>query len=451
MTDRRDQGAVTSEPGGLDPVLDEAPCGFVAFADDGTIRLANRTLLGMLGYAREEVVGRSIESLLNVGSRIFYQTHFFPLVRLHKHAEEVFLLLRGKGGQEVAALVNAVRRERGAESVTECVVMEVKERRKFEDALLRAKKEAEAARAEAEARGRELQAANEQLELQAVELEATQQQLIDQTEELEVQQEELKVINDELLGRTEEMERQRAIAEEANRAKSAFLAMMSHELRTPLNAIGGYVQLLEMGIHGPTTNAQIEALGRIARSQRHLLRLINDVLNLARIESGRVNYDLESFSLRDVVDTVMPMVEPQLAARKLRYELEIPTELAAYADREKVQQILLNLLSNAIKFTPPDGCIRVDAFIDPDREDRMYVRVRDTGVGIPDARLEDVFEPFVQVDVSHSRRAEGTGLGLAISRDLARGMGGDLRARSEQGVGSSFTLTLPRGEVPGAA
>jgi PAS domain S-box-containing protein len=437
-------GRVTADANAIDPLLDEAPCGFVAFADDGTIRLANRTLLEMLGYERAELSGRHVESILNVGSRIFYQTHFFPLLRLHGHAEEIFLLLRGKNGEDVAALVNGVRRERAGEWVTECILIPVKERRKFEDALLRAKKAAEDAQAVAETHRRELQEANRQLELQAAELEVTQQQLLEQADELEIQQESLRATNDELVARTAELERQRSLAEEANKAKSAFLAMMSHELRTPLNAIGGYAQLLEMGIHGPVTTAQLEALGKIARSQRHLLRLINDVLNLARIESGRVNYHLEVFPLREVVDTVLPMVEPQLAARGLRYELQVPAELKAYADREKVQQILLNLLSNAIKFTPVDGCVSLDAFADPSRADRVYVRVRDTGIGIPEDRLDDVFEPFVQVDVSHARRAEGTGLGLAISRDLARGMGGDLRARSEEGTGSSVTLTLPR-------
>jgi signal transduction histidine kinase len=379
---------VTDKESVIDPLLDGAPCGFVSFADNGTLRVVNRTLLEMLGFERGDLIGRHIESVLSIGSGIFYQTHFFPLLRLHGRADEIFLLLRAKDGEDVAALANAVRRERGGESVTDCVLVQVKERRKFEDALLRAKKEAEEARTE--------------------------------------------------------MERQRSIAEEANRAKSAFLAMMSHELRTPLNAIGGYVQLLEMGIYGPLTDAQNDALAKIARSQHHLLRLINDVLNLARIEAGRVEYDLEPVELREVVDAVLPMVEPQLAARRLRHEVDVPPELVAYADQEKVQQILLNLLSNATKFTPAEGCVSVDAFADPDRDDRVYVRVRDTGVGIPSDRLEQLFKPFVQVDASQARRAEGTGLGLTISRDLARGMGGDLRARSEEGAGSSFTLTLPR-------
>jgi PAS domain S-box-containing protein len=413
---------VTDDNSPIDPLLDGAPCGFVSFPDDGTLRAVNQTLLDVLGFARAELVGRHVESILNVGSRIFYQTHFFPLLRLHGRADEIFLVLRAKNGEDVAALANAVRRERGGEWVTDCVILEVKERRKFEDALLRAKKAAEEAHAAAEAHRRELEQANEQLERQAVELAASQQQLVEQAEELD---------------------RQRSIAEEANRAKSAFLATMSHELRTPLNAIGGYVQLIEMGVHGPVTDAQTEALARIARSQRHLLRLINDVLNLSRIEAGRVEYHLETVALDEVVKAVMPMVEPQLTARHVRYEVQVPSELAAYADREKVQQIVLNLLSNASKFTPPEGRVIVDGFLDRGRDDRVYLRVRDTGIGIPGDRLDQVFEPFVQVDASRSRRAEGTGLGLAISRDLARGMGGDLRARSEEGEGSSFTLSLP--------
>src|SRR5206468_7242017 len=140
------------------------------------------------------------------------------------------------------------------------------------------------------------------------------QQLQEQTVALETQGEELLTINDELIARSHDLEQARNAADEANRAKSQFLAVMSHELRTPLNAIGGYTQLLELGVHGPVTDAQREALGRIMRGQRHLLRLINDVLNLARIESGRLEYALEDVSVAEVVASVMPMVEPQMAA-----------------------------------------------------------------------------------------------------------------------------------------
>jgi PAS domain S-box-containing protein len=427
----------------LGDLLDRAPCGFVSFADDGTITCANTTLAQMLGYGRGELEGRRIESLMSVGARIFYQTHFFPIVRIHGRVEEIFLLLKDRDGDDVGVLANAVRHERGGAWANDCVFMHVRERRKFEDELLRARRAAEEAQARAEAHEAELQHANEMLEAQALELEIQHQQLQEQAFELETQAEEMQAINDELMERGEELERQRAAAEEANHAKSSFLAVMSHELRTPLNAIAGYVQLLEMGIHGPVTQPQLGALDRIGRSQKHLLRLINDVLNLARIESGHVEYMLEDIAVPELLSSVTPMVEPQMQAKGLRLEVEAGVPMPVRADREKVQQILINLLSNALKFTPEGGRVAVDARVDPERPGQVFVRVTDTGIGIPPEKQASVFEPFVQVDMSRTRRSEGTGLGLAISRDLARGMGGDLRVRSEEGAGSTFTLTLP--------
>ena len=425
-------------------LIDRIPCGVLSFDDRGTIVALNATLASMLGYDRGVLAGRQVETLLTVAGRIFLQTHLFPLVRLQGRAEEMFVLFRHKDGSDVGTLLNAVREERDDGAVTDCAIMEVRERRKFEDALVRARQAAEAANAALQERTKEVEYANELLEQQTVELELQQQQLQESTAELEAQGEEMAAINDELMKRTQDLEHARTVAEDANRAKSQFLAVMSHELRTPLNAIGGYAQLIDLGVHGPVTAAQREALSRIVRSQRHLLSLINEVLNLARIEAGHVEYATEDFPLSDAVSSVMPMVEPQIAAAGLTSESSVPAEMMARADREKTQQILINLLTNALKFTPSGGRISVTARQDGD--EHVVLDITDSGIGIPAEKLDSVFEPFVQVDVGHTRKREGSGLGLAISRDLARGMGGDLRARSELGRGSTFSLFLPRAQ-----
>jgi len=421
-----------------DELLDTLPCGVVSFGDDGIVQYANDTLARALGHTPEELRGRHVESLMTVSGRIFYQTHLFPMLRLHGRADEIFLLLRKKDGGDVGALVNARRRERDGVTINDCVLMEVHERRKYEDELLRSRREAEGANAALRARTKEVEAANAMLTEQAAELARQANLLLDQTSELEVQSEELQALNDELMDRAEEIEQARTVAEEANRAKSQFLATMSHELRTPLNAIGGYVQLLDLGIHGPVTDEQRSTLDRISRSQRRLLHLINDLLNLARIEAGRVDYRLTPVLVSELVAGVLPMIEPQMAAASLTLSVHVLSGLRVLADRDKAEQILINLLTNALKFTPPDGTVRVESTTD-EVSARALLHVTDSGIGIRSEKLESVFEPFVQL---RERESEGTGLGLAISRDLARGMGGDLVAASEPGAGSTFTFSL---------
>jgi signal transduction histidine kinase len=233
------------------------------------------------------------------------------------------------------------------------------------------------------------------------------------------------------------------LAEQANRAKSDFLAVMSHELRTPLNAIAGYVDLLNLGIYGALSPDQRLALGRILKSEHHLLSLINEVLSYARLESGSVTYDFTNVSLREVLSTMEAILEPQVRAHGLSLQVSQCTpDLTVWSDAEKLSQIVLNLASNAVKFTQPGGRIE---FAIEERGDGVHLVVRDTGIGVPADRLESIFEPFMQIRSDLTRTAEGTGLGLAISRDLARAMGGDLTVESTPGEGSAFTVWLPRG------
>jgi signal transduction histidine kinase len=241
-----------------------------------------------------------------------------------------------------------------------------------------------------------------------------------------------------------EAERQaRLDAEEANRAKTDFLTMMSHELRTPLNAIGGYADLIIAGIRGPVTDDQVTDLERIKRSQRHLLSLINDLLNFAKLQAGTVSVKPAEINIATIVSGAEALVTPQLLEKHLDYRFVSgsPEDCVAMGDPEKVEQIILNLLSNAIKFTEKGDMIEVSVDCE---DDWVVAKVRDTGSGIEPDKIEAVFEPFVQLNRTKTSANGGTGLGLSISRDLARLMDGDLKLESTLGVGSSFFLKLPR-------
>ncbi|MBW3656605.1 MAG: hypothetical protein KY444_10920, partial [Gemmatimonadetes bacterium] len=259
----------------------------------------------------------------------------------------------------------------------------------------------------------------------------------------------------ELQATTEKLEERTGAAEEANRAKSQFLATMSHEIRTPINAVMGYVDLLEMELAGPLAPQQREYLARVRASNAHLLGIIDEVLDFSQLEAERVVLAARAGRLAAPIDAAVQMVKLQARAKGVDLSDAVSglaADMPYWGDEDRVRQVLVVLLSNAVKFTPAGGRITVSAGTaqQPPPDARLsgpgpwvYVRVEDTGPGIAPESQAAIFEPFQQVDMALTRRHGGTGLGLAIARRLAAMMGGDLAVRSHPGAGSAFFLWLP--------
>ncbi|MCX7562043.1 PAS domain S-box protein [Xanthomonadaceae bacterium XH05] len=261
-------------------------------------------------------------------------------------------------------------------------------------------------------------------------------------------------INESLEGlvaeRTAELHSALLRAEGADRLKSAFLASMSHELRTPLNSIIGFTGLLLRGLAGPLNDEQSKQLGMVRGSARHLLDLINDVLDISKIEAGQLDLRHEHFDLAESIQRCVASLQPLADRQGLALSVHVsPAAIGAMSDRRRVEQILLNLLNNAIKFTDR-GSVKVHASVDAQASGGPLARIRvvDTGVGIKSEDLDQLFLPFRQLDTGLARLHEGTGLGLAICSRLAHLLGGEIAVRSEWGNGSEFTLTLPLERTP---
>lgn len=233
----------------------------------------------------------------------------------------------------------------------------------------------------------------------------------------------------------------RALAEQANSSQKLFLRAITHELRTPLNAISGYTEILELGIRGPVNTAQIADLARIKQASAYLLRLVNDVLTVARLE-GATPLSVTVIPLESALAEVESLCLLQAEASRVEFSIApLPEAIQVAADAERFQRILLNLVTNGIKFTGSGGRVTVECGVN---DSMVHVSVSDTGIGIGAGDIDRVFEPFVQIDPQLATSAQhGVGLGLSISRELARSMGGDLTCRSTAGSGSTFTLVLP--------
>ena len=431
------------EPAELYRLLVASVRDYAIFALDarGHVLTWNAGAANLKGYQAHEIIGRHFSTFyppedIAAGKP---ETELVVAARDGRFEDEGWRLRRDGSRFWANVIVTALRDESGEVVGFAKVTRDLTERRAAEEQAIRLAAES-AARTTAELRSHELDTLNQTLQEQAIELEA-------QTEEAQALAEQLEETNRELEQALEAARTAHAAADRASRAKSDFLAVMSHELRTPLNAIGGHTQILEMGLHGPITDGQREALERIGRAQRHLLGLINNVLNLTRIETGRVEYRIRPVLVSSVVADLASLVQPQFTARQISLVSHIPEpdgdDVYVAADREKLIQILTNLLGNAAKFTPPRGEVEM-RLVDGQNPDMAVIEVRDSGPGIPPDKLELIFEPFVQLERSLTTPSEGAGLGLAISRDLARGMRGDLWAQSDAGQGARLVLTLPR-------
>ncbi len=339
------------------------------FTDDGKVVEINQTLLDLLGYARDEIEKLHVENIFPVAGRIFYQTHFFPLLKLHGKVEEIYLSLHSRTGEEIPVLANAVRHERDGTFFNDCVLVAMYRRNQFEDELLKAKKEAEA----------------------------------------------------------------------ATLAKDEFLSVVSHELRTPLNAILGWTQILQGREHdGKTIRNAIETIERSARAQK---RLIEDILDFARITSGKLSMEVMRVDLANIIKSAVEIMAPAANAKEIRLETALNANGFVSGDSNRLQQVIWNLLSNAVKFTPSGGNVRIEL---ERAYSNMEISVNDSGQGISPDFLPHVFERFRQVDNSTTKRHSGLGLGLAITRHIIELHGGTIRAESPgENKGATFTINLP--------
>ena len=367
----------------MDALLDAAPCGYFSVDDSGQVLAANATLAAMLQRDPGSVPGTHIDKLLTPASRIFYQTHVFPMMKLEGRADEIHLALRRGDDGELPVMFYASRRANPSPARSDCVVVAMRQRQEFEAELIAA----------------------------------------------------------------------RRIAEEASRAKDDFLAHLSHELRTPLTSITGWAHMLATG--QLPLEARDRAIEAIIRNTRAQTKLVDDMLDFARITSGKLRIETGPLDVRAVMAAVLEAVAPAAEARQIAIEREFDAELApVLGDADRLQQVFSNMATNAVKFTPKGGRIvaRVVSV-----NSSVEASISDTGKGIAAEFLPFVFERFLQADEA-ARRAGGLGLGMSIARHLVELHGGSIRAESDgEGRGATFTVRLPvavktnvRRQVPAA-
>lgn len=376
-------------------LLEAAPDAIVQVDQTGCIVLMNRATEGLFGYTREELLGQPVEILVplasrgaHVGQRTGYRKN--PVSR--PMGRGLTLSAVRKDGSEFPVEISLSPVDISGEVRVVAIIRDVTERKRIEQDML--------------------------------------------TMELRFHR--------ELKEKNNELERRNREVEEADRMKSEFLASMSHELRTPLHTIIGFSQLLAEEIQGPLNDKQRRFVDHIHRDSQHLLELINDILDLSKIESGRIDLRLEVFAAREEVENVVEGIRHRAEAKSIALRFDAPQDYTLRADRVRLREVLLNLLSNALKFTPSGGSVTVSMSA---AEEPGYCcfAVADTGIGIPAGQLEAIFDKFHQVGSTTKGVREGTGLGLTITKHIVEMHNCRIWVESEPGRGSRFSFTMPLG------
>lgn len=377
-------------------LFDLAPDPYVVTDSSGTIEEANAAASALLGVASRHLVGKPLGTFVEGRSHSEFQAQLKALGNgVHVEKWMIESVVRDGRLATVEATVSTLETRPDGKSSLCWLLRDMSARRETEESM---------------------QALNRSLNARVAQ----------RTRELEL------ALEGEQIARKE--------AEAANRIKSELFARLSHEFRTPLHAVAGYLEILQQNIHGGLNAEQRRDVGRIHQAQEHLLALVNMILDFAKLEGGPIELSMAEIPIEETLRGAEALVAPQFAKKGVSYTHRSgDSSLTVFADREKVQQIVVNLLANAVKFTAAGGAVELDWKIE---DEQLLVRVRDTGCGVPEEKIEHIFEPFVQLRAAGSIPTGGTGLGLPISRDLARAMGGDVTATSTLGVGSVFTLTL---------
>jgi PAS domain S-box-containing protein len=372
-------------------LLDAAPDAIIEVDQEGKIVLLNKVTEDLFGYGRGELLGRPVEVLIPQDHRHRHQGHRDDYWANPSR--------RPMGG----GLTLKGQRKDGSQFPVEISLSPVQ----FEDGF----------------------------RVSAIIRDVTERHLVE---------EKLKAIQQahtaELAAKNHELEIRNAEVERADRLKSEFLSGMSHELRTPLHTIIGFTELLEEELEGPLNEKQMRFIRHIHKDSQHLLALINDVLDLSKIESGRLELQRQVFPLLEALEETVSSLRPRAEAKSIEIAIDVPVTLELFADRLRFKQILYNLLSNAVKFTPDHGRVWVKAAT---QSAFAEVCVGDSGIGIAASEQETVFDKFYQVGQRQAGGHEGTGLGLAITRHLVHEHGGAIRLDSEPGLGCRFTFTIP--------